>query len=92
MVRTVFAWLLGVALFNFVLFVICFYWEVIKGVLVTPYGMFLSFLLIICLVTPVAVPRIIEYRKKEGLRKQVQHQKIRQEVEAVQRKEIGIDF
>ena len=92
MVRTVLAGLLGVTLFNFILFVICFFWEVIKGVLVTPYGMFLAFLLIVCVLTPVAVPRIIEYRKKEGLRKQVQHQKIRQEVEAVQRKEIGIDF
>jgi len=71
---------------------ICFFWEVIKGVLITPYGIFLAFLLIVCVLTPVAVPRIIEYRKKEGLRKQVQHQKIRQEVEAVQRKEIGIDF
>jgi hypothetical protein len=92
MVRTVLAWLLGVTLFNFVLFVICFYWEVIKGVLGTPYGMFLAFLLIACVVTPVAVPRIINYRKKEGLRKQIQHHKIRQDLEAGQRKEIGIDF
>jgi hypothetical protein len=92
MVRTVLAWFLGVALFNFILFVICFFWETIRSVLVTPYGMFLAFLLIVCVVTPVTVPRIIEYRKKEARRKHMHHQRIRQEVEAVQRKEIGIDF
>jgi hypothetical protein len=92
MIRTILSWLLGLALFNFILFVICFFWDTIKGVLVTPYGMFLAFLLIVCVVTPVAVPRIIEYRKKEGLRKDIQLRKIRQELEAGQRKEIGIDF
>ena len=92
MVRTALAWFLGVALFNLILFVICFYWEVIQSVLITPYGTFLAFLLIVCVVTPVAAPRIIEYRKKEALRKQMHHQRLRQEVEAVQRKEIGIDF
>jgi hypothetical protein len=51
MVRTVLAWFLGVALFNFILFVICFFWETIRSVLVTPYGMFLAFLLIVCVVT-----------------------------------------
>ena len=92
MVRTLLAWLMGVALFNLVLFVICFFWEAIKGVLVTPHGMFLAFLLIICVLVPVAVPRIIEYRKKEVLRKQIHHHRIRQEVESGQRKEVGIDF
>ena len=92
MVRTVLAWLMGVALFNLVLFVICFFWEAIKGILVTPYGMFLAFLLIICVAVPVAVPRMIQYRKKEVLRKQIHHHRLKQELEAGHRKEIGIDF
>ena len=92
MVRTILAWLMGVALFNLVLFVICFFWETIKGVLVTPYGMFLALLLILCVAVPVTVPRMIQYRKKEGLRREMHARKLRQELEAGHRKEIGIDF
>ncbi len=92
MLRNVLAWLLGLALFNLGLFVVCFYWDIVRSVLMTPQGMFVAFLIIVCLIVPVAFPRFIEYRKKEALRRQMHLHKIRQEVEAVQRKEIGIDF
>jgi hypothetical protein len=35
---------------------------------------------------------MIQYRKKEVLRKQIHHHRLKQELEAGHRKEIGIDF
>ena len=88
MVRKIFAWLLGLALFNFVLFTVCFFWTEISKVVITPTGMFLALLLVLCLAIPLGIIQYVEYRKKEGYRKL----RIRQKVEASQQKDIGIDF
>ncbi|MGD0235512.1 MAG: hypothetical protein ABSC55_13370 [Syntrophorhabdales bacterium] len=88
MVGKIFAWLLGVALFNFALFVVCFFWTEISKVIITSTGMLLALLLVACLSIPLAIIHYLEYRKKEGYRKL----RIKQKVEASQQKEIGIDF
>jgi hypothetical protein len=88
MVRTILAWLLGLALFNFCLFTVCFFWTDISKVVITPTGMFLALLLVLCLTIPLGIIRYVDYRKKEGYRKL----RIKQKVEASQQKQIGIDF
>lgn len=88
MVGNILAWLLGLALFNFALFSVCFFWTEIAKVIITPQGMLLALLLAACFCIPLAIIHYVHYRKKEDYRKQ----RIRQKVEAVQQKEIGIDF
>ncbi len=88
MVGKVFAWLLGLALFNFALFTVCFFWNEIGALIITRRGMLLALLLATCLAIPLAILHYFEYRKREDYRRL----KIRQKVEAVQQKEIGIDF
>jgi hypothetical protein len=88
MVGKIFASLLGLALINFVLFAVCFFWAEISTVIITPQGMFLAFLLAVGLAISLAVIHYIEYRKKEVFRKQ----RIRQKVDAFQKKDVGIDF
>jgi len=88
MVSKVFAFLLGLALFNFALFTVCFFWAEIAKVVITPAGMLLALLLAACLCVPLAIIHYVQYRKKEDYRKL----RIRQRVDAVQQKEIGIDF
>ena len=88
MVRKVFAWLLGLALFNFALFAVCFFWTEISRVLITRQGMFLALMLALCFFIPLAIIHYVEYRKKEEYRKQ----RMKQRVEASQQKDIGIDF
>jgi hypothetical protein len=88
MVRKIFALLLGLALFNFALFTVCFFWTEIAKVIITPTGMLLALLLAACFSIPLAIIHYVEYRKKEGVRKQ----RMKQMVEASQQKEIGIDF
>lgn len=92
MVRKILAWMLGLALFNLVLFVVCFYWYEIRQVLITPKGVFLSFVIIAGLLTPLLARKYSEYRKREEVRKQVNLSKVKQEVENQVRKEVGIDF
>jgi hypothetical protein len=88
MVGKIFAWLLGLALFNFALFTVCFFWAEIGRLIITPTGMILALLLALGLSVPLGMIHYAEYRKKEGYRKL----KMRQQVEASQQKEIGIDF
>jgi hypothetical protein len=89
MVGKIFAWLLGLALFNFAVFTVCFFWTEISKVIITPKGMLLAILLAACLSIPLGIIHYFEYRKKEDYKKL----KIRQKVEAAaQQKEIGIDF
>ena len=88
MVGKIFAWLLGLALFNFALFSVCFFWSEISKVVITPTGMVLALLLALCFSIPLGIIHYVEYRKKEGYRKL----RIKQKVEASQQKEIGIDF
>ncbi len=88
MVRTILAWLLGLALFNFALFSVCFFWTEMRKLIVTPTGMLLALLLALCFAIPLATIHYVEYRKKEDYRKQ----RLKQKVEASQQKEIGIDF
>jgi hypothetical protein len=88
MVGKIFAWLLGLALFNFALFSVCFFWAEIAKVIITRQGMLLALLLAACLCIPLAIIHYVQYRKKEDYRKL----RIRQKVEATQQKEIGIDF
>ena len=88
MVGKIFAWLLGLALFNFALFTVCFFWTEISKVILTSTGMFLALLLALCLSVPLALIHYAGYRKKEGYRKL----RIKQKVEASQQKDIGIDF
>ena len=88
MIGKIFAWLLGLALFNFALFTVCFFWTEINRVIITPTGMLLGLLLALCFSVPLGLIRYFEYRKREGYRKL----RIKQQVEASQQKEIGIDF
>jgi hypothetical protein len=88
MVGKIFAWLLGLALFNFGLFTVCFFWTEINRLVITPRGMFLALLLAACLAVPLAIIHYVEHRKKEDYRKL----RLRQKVDATQQKEIGIDF
>lgn len=88
MVGKIFAWLLGMALFNFALFTVCFFWAEISKVIITPRGMFLALLLAVCLAIPLAIIHFVEYRKKEGVRKQ----RIKQRVEASQQRDRGLGF
>jgi hypothetical protein len=88
MVGKIFAWLLGLALFNFALFTVCFFWTEISKLIITRTGLLLALLLALCLSVPLGIIHYGEYRKKEGYRKL----KMRQQVEASQQKEIGIDF
>ena len=92
MLGKIFAWLLSLALFNFALFSVCFFWSDISMVIITPRGMFLALLPVACLAIPLAIIRYVEYRKKEDGRKHDRKQRLRQKVEALQQKEIGIDF
>jgi membrane protein CcdC involved in cytochrome C biogenesis len=87
-VGKIFAWLLGLALFNFVLFTVCFFWTEIAKVIITPQGMGLALLVAACFCVPLAIIHYVQYRKKEDYRKL----RIRQKVDAIQQKEIGIDF
>ncbi len=88
MVGKIFAWLLGLALFNFALFIVCFFWAEISKVLITSTGMVLALLLAASLSIPLALIHYVEYRKKEGYRKL----RIKQKVEASQQRDIGIDL
>ncbi len=92
MVGKIFAWLLGLALFNFALFTVCFFWAEINKYLITTRGMVIALLIAFCLFIPLGLIHYSEYRKKEGSRKL----RIKQRVEAAalqsQQKEIGIDF
>ena len=89
MVGTIFAWLIGLALFNFAVFTVCWFWTDISRVLITPLGMYLALLLAACFAVPLAIIHYVGYRKKEGYRKQM----IKQKVEASrQQKDIGLDF
>jgi membrane protein implicated in regulation of membrane protease activity len=92
MVGKIFALLLGLALFNFAVFTVCFFWSEISMVVITPHAMFLALLPVVCLAIPLAIMRYVEYRKKEDDRRNDRKQRLRQKVEAVQQKEIGIDF
>ncbi len=85
----IFAWLLGVALFNFALFTVCFFWTELNKIVFTRTGMVLVLTLSALLCIPLAVIHYLEQRKKEGYRKMRMRQKIEA---AAEQKEIGIDF
>ncbi len=89
MIGKILAWLFGLALFNFALFSVCFFWAEINRRIVTVTGMVVALLIALCLSIPLAIIHYLEYRKKEDYKKLI----LRQKVEAaVQQKEIGIDF
>jgi len=92
MVRTILAWLFGAALFNFVLFIICFLWDDIHKIVVTREGLFFAFVIIAGLLIPLTIRKYAEHRKREEVRKHVKLNKVRHEVESQVRKEVGIDF
>lgn len=92
MVRKILAWMFGVALFNFILFTICFFWQEIHKVVATPEGLFFAFVIIASLVTPITYRKYVEQRKREQIRKHVNLNKVKHEVDAQVRKEVGIDF
>ena len=92
MVRKILSWMLGLALFNFILFVVCFFWYDIRKMVTTPEGVFFAFVIIAGLLTPLTIRKYTEYRKREEVRKQVKLNKVRHEVQTQVRKEIGIDF
>ena len=88
MIGKILAWLFGLALFNFALFCVCFFWTEISRVIITRQGMLLALLLALCLFIPLVITHYLQYRKKEDYRKQ----RIKQKVEASQQRDIGIDF
>ena len=92
MIRRLLAWLLGLALFNFALFTVCFFWTDISKVVITPTGLFLALLLVLCLSIPLGIIHYVEYRKKEDWRKQRIRQKVEAAQQQAQQKDIGIDF
>ena len=92
MIGKIFAWLLGLALFNFALFTVCFFWTEISKVIVTSKGMLVALLLALVLTIPLAILHYLEYRRKETYRKLRIRQKIEAAQQQAQQKEIGIDF
>jgi len=92
MVGKIFAWLLGLALFNFALFSVCFFWTELGKLIITTKGMVLALLLATLLCIPLAIIHYVEYRKKEGYRKLRMRQRVEAAAQQGQQKEIGIDF
>jgi hypothetical protein len=92
MIGKIFAWLLGLALFNFALFTVCFFWTEISKVIITSKGMILALLLALCLSVPLVILHYLEYRKKLTYRKLRIRQKVEAAQQQAQQKEIGIDF
>jgi hypothetical protein len=92
MVRKILAWMLAAALFNFILFTVCFFWHEIHKVVATTEGLFFAFVIIAGLLVPLTIRKYTEHRKREEVRKHVKLNKVRHEVEAQVRKEVGIDF
>ncbi len=92
MIRKILAWLLGVALFNFALFTICFFWTEISRRLITTTGMIVAMLTALSLSIPLGIINHMEQRKKEDYRKLRIRQKIEAAAQQAQQKQIGIDY
>ena len=92
MIRKALALFAGFALFNLVLFVICFFWLEITQFLSTDVGIYFLFFMALVLATP-TLYRIHVRRKEAALKKQEHSTRLRRRVESeIENKDIGIDF
>ncbi len=91
MLRKLLVFLMALALFNLIVFIIVFFWSEFGRLMMTPNGIFLTCVVTFGAATPFVVTRIGNYQRKRKLRKRWCEYKVRQHFEQRPRNP-GIDF